>query len=258
MVAPSSSPVPTAGHLFVVEHDAVLRSMLCDYLEKQGWFVNSMGSAEELVGRIGRVRPDVVVLGTVQPHASALAVCRQLRAGDSRLPIILLVEQGDPASCVQGLQAGADECFAKPVPARQLSACARALLRRSGDSAPAEPLAAEAACCRIGQFTFVPGTRSVHGDGRVRALNDIEYRVMLELVQRPGVPVARERMLARPGSGQPGVRLRAVDTAVMRLRRMLEPDPSEPRYLQTVHGRGYMFVPPASRLQAGQPEGQSS
>jgi len=242
--APAASPCP---HLLVAEHDPALRAMLCDYMDKRGWFVSGVGSAEELLDCVARVRPDVVIVGTGLPRMGAMDACRRLRAQDARLPLIVLADGGDARACIEGLQCGADECLAKPVPVRVLATRARALLGRTDPASAIDGAPADAVGCRIGAYTFVPQTRSLHGDGRVRALNDVEFGVMLGLVRHPGQPVARERLLQDSGLCPSDLRLRSIDTAVMRLRRLLEPDPAEPRYLQTVRGRGYMFVPPMPR-----------
>jgi two-component system phosphate regulon response regulator OmpR len=97
---------------------------------------------------------------------------------------------------------------------------------------------------RIGEFRFIAASRSLHrGDDEVRVLSSIEYALLAELVLNPGIAISRERLLAASHGRGETLLLRTVDTAIMRLRRLVEPDPAEPRYLQTVRGHGYMFVP---------------
>jgi two-component system, OmpR family, phosphate regulon response regulator OmpR len=249
LVAPSTPATTPACHLFVVERDAALRALLCQCLTQQGWATSGLGGAEALLAQVAHLRPDVVVMGASAGSLGVVEACRQLRGRGEVMPVILLAEAGDTDTRTAGLQAGADACLDKPLTARALVASVQALLHRTGHSvhalaATSMPSAATPAPCRIGQFTFVPQTRSLHGEDRVSALSDMELGVLLELVSNAGKPVPRERMLRRAGRGDTDLRPRAVDTAVMRLRRLLEPDPAEPRYLQTVRGRGYMFVPP--------------
>jgi two-component system, OmpR family, phosphate regulon response regulator OmpR len=228
-------------HLFVVEDDTALREMLVSYLEKQGLAVTAMASAEEMLKRIHRLRPDLVVLDVGLPRMSGLDACRQLRAEGDRVPIILLTARTEEIDRILGLEMGADDYLGKPFSARELLARIRAVLRRSG-APPGTPVGGSQPV-RIGDFDFVPASRSLHRDGEVRVLSTVEYALLAELVLNPGVAVSRERLLAASHSRSDTLLLRTVDTAVMRLRRLLEPDPAEPRYLQTVRGHGYMFVP---------------
>ena len=98
----------------------------------------------------------------------------------------------------------------------------------------------------IGEYTFVPATRSLHAtDGVARVLSTVEYAMLAELVTSPNVPISRERLLAVSHERSETLLARTVDVAVMRLRKIVEPDPAMPRYIQTVRGHGYMFVPHA-------------
>ena len=110
------------------------------------------------------------------------------------------------------------------------------------DAAPGVPRG-EAVPVRIGAHTFAPATRSLHCGNDVRMLSTVEYALLAELVGNPRVVISRERLLAATHGRADAVLLRTIDVAVMRLRKLLEPDPAEPRYIQTVRGVGYMFVP---------------
>jgi two-component system, OmpR family, phosphate regulon response regulator OmpR len=115
------------------------------------------------------------------------------------------------------------------------------VLRRAevSHAVPRTELAAE----RIGDQTFVPSSRSLHCGGEVRILSTVEYALLAELVANPRVPISRERLLAATHGRADAVLLRTIDVAVMRLRKLLEPDPAEPRFIQTVRGMGYMYIP---------------
>jgi two-component system, OmpR family, phosphate regulon response regulator OmpR len=228
-------------HLFVVEDDASVRDMLANYLEKQGMVVTAMSRADDMLRRIHRLRPDLVVLDVGLPGMSGLEACRQLRAEGDKVPIILLTARSEEIDRVLGLEMGADDYLGKPFSARELLARVRAVLRRAV-SAPGAPLL-EQPPVRIGDMRFHPAARSlVHGD-QTRVLNTVEHALLAELVTHPGIPISRERLLAASHSRGDTTLLRTVDTAVMRLRRLIEPDPAEPRFIQTVRGQGYVFVP---------------
>ncbi|MFY9512131.1 MAG: response regulator [Rubrivivax sp.] len=232
-------------HLYVVEDDAALRDMLCAYFEKQGLAVTTMGSAEELLRRIHRLRPDLIVMDVALPGESGLDACQRLRADGDRVPIILLTQRTEEVDRVLGLEMGADDYLGKPFSARELLARVRAVLRRSA-GVPGLPTPAAAAReqeVKIGAHTFLPATRSLVGDAGLRVLSTVEYAMLAELVTNPHVPISRERLLAVSHPRVESLLARTVDVAVMRLRKLVEPDPAMPRYIQTVRGHGYMFVP---------------
>jgi two-component system, OmpR family, phosphate regulon response regulator OmpR len=228
-------------HIYVVEDDPSLRDMLADYLEKQGLVVTVMSTAEDLLRRINRLRPNLIVLDVGLPGMSGLEACTRLRAQGDRVPIVLLTARSEEVDRIVGLEMGADDYLGKPFSARELLARVRAVLRRA-DIPPGVPRA-DAAPVRIGEFMFAPASRSLHRGDDVRVLSTVEYALLAELVASPRVPIARERLLAAAHGRADAVLLRTVDVAVMRLRKLLEPDPTEPRYIQTVRGLGYMFVP---------------
>jgi two-component system phosphate regulon response regulator OmpR len=228
-------------HLFIVEDDPALRDMLTAYLEKQGLAVTTMASAEELMRRIHRLRPDLIVLDVGLPGMSGLEACTRLRAEGDRVPIVLLTARSEEVDRIVGLEMGADDYLGKPFSARELLARVRAVLRRA-DAVPGVPRG-EAVPVRIGAYTFAPASRSLHCGHEARMLSTVEYALLAELVSNPRVVISRERLLAATHGRGDAVMLRTIDVAVMRLRKLLEPDPAEPRYIQTVRGHGYMFVP---------------
>ena len=171
-------------HLFVVEDDTAMRDMLCAYLEKQGLAVTGMATAEELMRRIHRLRPDLVVMDVSLPGESGLQACQRLRAEGDRVPIILLTARTEEIDRVLGLEMGADDYLGKPFSARELLARIRAVLRRASH-VPGLPLA-QGGPVPIGQFQFEPATRSLVGpDGDIRMLSTVEYTMLVELGGQP-------------------------------------------------------------------------
>jgi two-component system phosphate regulon response regulator OmpR len=232
-------------HLYVVEDDVAMRDMLASYLEKQGMAVTTMGNGQDLLKRIDRLRPDLIVLDINLPGMSGLDACQKLRAAGDRVPIILLTARTEEVDRVLGLEMGADDYLGKPFSARELLARIRAVLRRS-NSVPGVPQTG-AQEVSMGGWVFEPATRRlVHADGTQRVLSTVEYTLLAELALHPNVPISRERLLAASHERPDAVLTRTIDVAVMRLRKLIEPDPGEPRYLQTVRGHGYMFVPAAA------------
>jgi two-component system, OmpR family, phosphate regulon response regulator OmpR len=229
-------------HLYVVEDDASVRDMLADYLEKQGLVVTAMRSADEMLKRINRLRPDLIILDVGLPGMSGLDACRKLRGEGDRVPIILLTARTEEVDRVVGLEMGADDYLGKPFSARELLARIHAVLRRAS-FLPGTPVE-EKANIQIGDHTFIVAARALQGsDGKQRVLNTVEYTLLCELALNPNVPISRERLLSVSHGREGDLLLRTIDTAIMRLRRIVEPDPAQPRYIQTVRGQGYMFVP---------------
>jgi two-component system, OmpR family, phosphate regulon response regulator OmpR len=235
-----SMEVERPYHLFVVEDDVALRDMLCSYLERQGLVVTAVSSAEDLLQRMHRLRPDLIILDVGLPAMSGLDACRHLRAHGDRVPIILLTARSEEIDRVVGLEMGADDYLGKPFSARELLARVRAVLRRSSFT-PGAPLDSQA-CIAIGAYVFQVAARRLQRGDDIRMLNTIEYAMLAELTTNPGITVSRERLWAVSHTRRQPVSLRAVDAAVVRLRKALEPDPSTPRYIQTVRGHGYVFV----------------
>lgn len=239
-------------HLFVVEDDTAMRDMLSSYLEGQGLAVTAMPSAEDLMRRMHRIRPDLIVLDVTLPGESGLDACRRLRAQGDRVPIVLLTARTEEVDRVLGLEMGADDYLGKPFSARELLARIRAVLRRASvpPGVPAGPWA-EAREIPIGEHVFVPATRSLHSPRETRVLSTVEYALLAELASNPQVPISRERLVAVSHGRDEAVMPRTVDVAIMRLRKLVEPDPAVPRYIQTVRGHGYMFVPPLGAPRGG-------
>jgi two-component system, OmpR family, phosphate regulon response regulator OmpR len=246
---------PYQVHL--VDVDTPARTALRSYLEANGLGVTPLGSAEELLRRMDRLRPDLVVLEMLLPGMGGLRACQQLRGAGDRVPLIFITSRGDEVDRVLGIEVGADDLLVKPVSPRELLARIHAVLRRTLVP-PGLPMFAMQPVA-IGRQSFDPTVRCLHHDGRQHMLSTVEFAVLAELVGSPGVAMSRERLLAASHSreGQT-LQLRAIDVVVMRLRKRVEPDPAEPRFIQTIRGHGYMFVPgpdPDQRSRRSTPTG---
>jgi two-component system phosphate regulon response regulator OmpR len=235
-------------HVHLVDADTPARDSLRAYLEANGLNVVVLSSAEDLLRRMDRSRPDLVVLEMMLPGIGGLRACQQLRAAGDRVPLIFVTSRGEEVDRVLGIEVGADDLLVKPVSPRELLARIHAVLRRV-IVPPGQPMFA-AQPVAIGRHLFDPTARCLHHEDRQRMLSTVEFAVLAELVGNPGVVMSRERLLAASHSrdGQ-SLQLRAVDVVVMRLRKRVEPDPTEPRYLQTIRGHGYMFVPGTAQAQ---------
>lgn len=241
--APSAAP----HHVLLVDVDSPLREQLLTAFTAEGMLVTALASAEDLAAHVDRLDPHVVLLG-LQPHGkAALDMCVRLREQGRHVPVILLSTRRDEIDCVLGLEGGADDYVVQPCSARELLARVRAVLRRSGSAPPVPAAQPEGELVVVGDSVFDPNQRSLSCGAELRHLNPIEYAILAELLLHPAQPISRQRLLeVSHGRGKAPLP-RSIDTAVMRLRRLVEPQPSQPVYLQTLHGQGYMFLPTGRR-----------
>jgi two-component system phosphate regulon response regulator OmpR len=223
--------------LLVVDDDAGLRQVLAQYLTPRGFAVRELPDARGLEDAVRELAPALVVLDRMLPGGDGVAACRRLRAGGIDVPVILLTARDDPIDRVLGLESGADDYVGKPFDPRELEARIRTVLRRP------RRMAHVVAGARFGAFVFDRASGVLTRGGARVALSAGEVALLTALTAQPRVPLTREDLLAASGSAESFDR--AVDHAVSRLRRIVEADPARPRYIQTVRGVGYVFVPDA-------------
>lgn len=220
--------------------------MLATYLGEQGYAVRCLEGGPQLLarleGRLGPERPDLLVLDLMLPGDDGLTLLRRLRDGGDDLPVLMLTARADGVDRIIGLEQGADDYLAKPFLPRELTARIEAVLRRRRRSPSGSPQP-ESQPVHFGTCRFDPASRTLERDGAAVTITSGEFSLLAVFVQHPQRPLSRQRLveLARgPGSDTDS---RSMDVQVSRLRRLIEPDPARPRYLQTVWGYGYVFVP---------------
>jgi two-component system, OmpR family, phosphate regulon response regulator OmpR len=229
-------------HIFVVEDDPAMRQMVCEYLDSQGMSTTALASADELLRRIHKLRPDLILLDVGLPGTSGLEACQILRTQGDRIPIILLTARTEEYDRVFGLEIGADDYIGKPFSPRELLARIRAILRRSAFVPGAQ--SQTAGDMSFGAFLFQPGARRLLAeDGHERLLTTLEFALVAEFASNPNVALSRERLMAVVYGRGSTLLPRTIDVAVMRLRKIVESDPSKPRHIQSIRNFGYMFVP---------------
>jgi two-component system phosphate regulon response regulator OmpR len=227
--------------VWVVDDDPELRRMLATYLGEQGYEVRTLVDGAQLLARLQAQRPDLLVLDLMLPGDDGLTLLRRLRDGGDDLPVLMLTARADAVDRIIGLEQGADDYLAKPFLPRELTARIEAVLRRRRPLGGA-PLP-EGERIRFGDNAIDLATRTLERGGRVVPITSGEFALLAAFVQHPQRPLSRQRLieLARgPDSETDG---RSMDVQVSRLRRLIEADPAQPRYVQTVWGYGYVFVP---------------
>lgn len=226
--------------ILVVDDDPALRQLLADYLNRHNYDTLLAPDARDLESRIQRYSPDLVVLDRMMPDGDGAEACRRLRQQSEDIPVILLTARDETVDRVIGLEAGADDYLGKPFDPRELLARIEAVLRRKkGASALIKEKPIE-----FGPFVFDPATRQLSKNQTLIKLTGGEVNLLEALVNNPGKPLSRDRLLTLARDDDEGERNdRAIDIAVLRLRRAIEDDPKQPRWIQTVWGVGYRFSP---------------
>lgn len=229
--------------ILVVDDDARIRDLLRRYLTQEGFEVLLAEDGKALTRVLLRETVDLIVLDLMMPGEDGLSVCRRMRAANERTPIIMLTARGEDIDRIVGLEVGADDYLGKPFNPRELLARIHAVLRRRPpQEVPGAP-SVDQETVKFGPFSFDLAARTLHKDTEELTLTTGEFAMLKALVRHPRVPLSREKLaqLARGRGFEPFDR--SLDVQVSRLRKLIEEDATSPRYIQTVWGVGYVFIP---------------
>jgi DNA-binding response OmpR family regulator len=230
--------------VLVVEDERNIRDLVCLHLGLEGYACEGLANGQEALARTERERFDLLVLDLMIPGLDGVSLCRAVRRGgpNQDVPILMLTARREESDKVLGLESGADDYLTKPFGVRELVARAHALLRRprqAGAPAADEPVAPTVS---IHGIEIDPARRRVRVEGREVDLTDQEFRLLHLLATHAGIVFSREALLSKIWHGDTFVTVRSVDTLVKRLRRRIEADPANPKFLLTVWGVGYKFA----------------
>lgn len=228
--------------LLVVDDDSRLRDLLNRYLVEQGFEVKTVADSAQMDRARSREHYDLIVLDLMLPGEDGLAICRRLRGTGDKTPIVMLTAKGDEIDRIVGLEMGADDYLPKPFNPRELLARIQAVLRRQGATPPGAPAAIQE-LVRFGTVEVDLAARTLTRDGHSEVLTTGEFAVLHVLLQNPRQPLSRDKLMTLARGREQGPFDRAIDVQISRLRKLVEPDPAKPRYIQTVWGFGYVFVP---------------
>jgi len=238
----------SAPRVLVVEDEPNIRELVCLHLRHEGYTCEGVADGQAALGRAEAEPFDLLVLDVMIPGLDGLSLCRAVRNGrrNPDVPILMLTARRDEADKVVGLESGADDYLTKPFGVRELVARVRALLRRrrptaGGDGTGRLPEEG-AGVVKVQDLDIDLARRRVQAGGREVELTDQEFRLLHLLATHAGIVFSREALLAKIWRGNTYVTVRSVDTLVKRLRRQIEPDPANPKYLLTVWGVGYKFA----------------
>jgi len=224
-----------ASRILLIEDDPSIREVTSLGLSAAGYEIVTAGDGRAGLEQFRADPPDAVVLDVMLPVLDGLTVARTIRA-ESAVPILMLTARTDTLDVVAGLEAGADDYVRKPFELPELLARLRAALRRT--VVPATPV------IQLGPLEIDEAGHTVRRDGREIALSHTEFRLLVELVRRPGQVLTRDLLLDRVWGYDYLGDSRLVDVAIQRLRAKIEDDPADPRLILTVRGAGYKAIRP--------------
>jgi len=228
--------------ILVVDDDMRLRALLERYLMEQGYQVRSAANAEQMDRLLERENFHLLVLDLMLPGEDGLSICRRLRQTGNPIPIVMLTAKGDEVDRIIGLELGADDYLPKPFNPRELLARIKAVMRRQSQDVPGAPTQQEEEIT-FGEFALNLATREMYHGEEAISLTSGEFAVLKVLVSHPREPLSRDKLMNLARGRDYSALERSIDVQVSRLRRLIEKDPANPRYIQTVWGLGYVFVP---------------
>ncbi|EHY31657.1 MAG: two-component system response regulator OmpR [Sutterella parvirubra] len=229
--------------ILVVDDDPRLRDLLRRYLGENGFQVQVADGAASM-NRLWLREPfDALILDLMMPGEDGLAILKRLRAQKDMTPVIMLTARGEEIDRIVGLELGADDYIAKPFNPRELLARIHAVLRRRpAPDAPGAP-SRENEIVTFGDFELDLGTRVLKKNGEPVPLTTGEFAVLKAFARHPRQPLSRDKLMEMARGREYEAFDRSLDVQVSRLRKLIEQDSSKPRYLQTVWGLGYVFIP---------------
>jgi DNA-binding response OmpR family regulator len=221
--------------ILLVEDDARLAEMLCEYLGAAGFRIVLAPFGAAALERLAESPYDAVVLDLMLPDMDGLDVCRQLRA-KSDTPLLMLTARGDATDRIVGLELGADDYLPKPFEPRELLARLRAILRRRGAGAAAGRV------LRFGRLEIDCAARVLSIDGEPKTITSYQYELLVAFAKNAGRVLSRETLMDLVKGEQLEAFDRSIDVHISRIRAAIEDDPKQPRRIITLRGAGYVFA----------------
>lgn len=227
------------AHLLIVDDDERIRVLLQKFLMRNGFLVTAARDAQHARRILTGLDFDMLILDVMMPGEDGLSLCRSIRE-TRQTPILLLTAKGETGNRIEGLEAGADDYLPKPFEPKELLLRINAILRRMPET-PAEDIVPK--ILHLGPIRYdLERGEMWQGEDLVR-LTATEMQLMKIFSAKPGEPISRNKLVEDLGRDRGQAQERAVDVQITRLRRKIETNPKQPRYLQTVRGAGYMLAP---------------
>ncbi len=227
-----------AAHILLIDDDARLTTMVCDYLRRNGFDVDAAGSLGAGRERLKLQRYDALLLDLMLPDGDGLELTRELRADarTRRLPLLMLTARGEPMDRIVGLELGADDYLPKPFEPRELLARLKALLRRAAPDPGGEEVLV------YGRLEVDLGARQARLDSQTCDLTSHQFELLTVLAKNPGRVLSRDQIMDSLKGHPLEAFDRSIDVHISRIRAVIEDDPKAPRRVLTVRGSGYVFA----------------
>jgi two-component system, OmpR family, response regulator len=237
----------TQQHILIVDDDREIRSLLRDYLEKNGYRASVAADGKGMRRALEQAHVDLIVLDLMLPGEDGLTLCRELRA-HSQMPVLMLTALGEEVDRIVGLEVGADDYLAKPFSPRELVGRIKAILRRTAHM-PREPVAEEVKGYRFGDWRLDTTTRTLtHSDGAEISLGGAEFRLLAVLLAHPKRVLSRVQMMELLRGREMDPFDRSIDVRISRLRQTLRDEARSPTIIKTVYGEGYLIGVPVEQF----------
>lgn len=222
------------AHVLIVDDDTRLRSLLQRYLRDNDFYVSVAKDANEARSRLKDYTFDILIVDIMMPNETGLEFLKTLRK-DSSVPVIMLTAMGETGDRINGLELGADDYLPKPFEPKELVLRIKNVIKRKP---PEKPKQVDK--LKLGGFTFDMAKKELFdSNGKIVHITPVEQALILILGQKSAQVFTREKLAEILGAGQSP---RSIDVQIARLRRKIEVDSKNPRYLQTVRGKGYMLL----------------
>ena len=225
--------------LTLIDDDPKILELTATYLRDQEFTVYTGKSGKELDEILKKYAADLIILDLMMPDESGLQICQRLRVNDVLIPIIMLTAKGDEVDRIVGLEMGADDYLPKPFNPRELLARINAIIRRKetfSEKSSTKPI-------KFGAFLFSIQNRSLSKDGKNISITTGEFNLLKVFTERPKQPLSRDQIMQLARGKELDVFDRSIDVQISRIRKLIEDDPNNPKYLQTKWGFGYIFNP---------------
>ncbi len=229
--------------IYVTDDDSGIRDLVAEYLQSQGYAVETAADGKALDALLATRLPDLLVLDWMMPGEDGLSIARRLRAQSGFPPIVMLSARGEDIDRIIGLEVGADDYLPKPFNPRELLARIRAVMRRQPSAASAVPAVETARQARFGPYVVNLDARTLAREGVEIELTSGEYELLEIFVTHANRALSRDWLMDQLRGFERDPFDRSIDVRVNRLRKKIEDDPAHPAYIRTQRGQGYLFVP---------------
>jgi DNA-binding response OmpR family regulator len=227
--------------IVIVDDDLEICQLLCQYLDQQGFSVTSVNDGTALDSSLDNVQPDLIILDLMLPGENGLSILKRIQKQED-IPIIMLSASAEDVDRIIGLELGADDYLAKPFNPRELLARIRSVLRRQGDRKE-DNFKKNSSIHSFGLYSFNITNQVLHRENEKITLTSGELSLLNIFVENPNHVLTRDTLLEKLKGYDCAPFDRSIDVRIMRLRQKIEIDTTKPKYILTVWGQGYKFVP---------------